>query len=406
MGATPFRAQGDPGPNRDSLRSIRAGAVGTALPLRNGNLLLRLDRSRRCASWSRSTATTDEGAARDTRGRAVRDDDNDRVGSGTLWHHHRVGQPAQDGRVSLRVGRADQRADGLDRVEGVAAIAPARARGPRRRRARCGWRESPMRSWADVRISARCANVSRTSATLDPRDRMRCCRLLQPTADDAGAVRHVSARLTERDPSSTCRASGWRSGPSSRASRARSPATSWRNRRASGPRHSSGGSAMRWTASRMQDVEDRDRDAARSAVRNAVRNARHAGRVTMSATGNRAAGGPAAKPYTLRSLRADAIWTALPGSTALTPQYRRATPLAVGSTSCAGDRHVGPNTTLRPTAVFLEPSRTRSRTQLTLTQTSAIRTVGAEIDQLVRRRTWRCAARVAASSERARPGGP
>jgi len=101
--------------------------------------------------------------------------------------------------------------------------------------------------------------------------------------------------------------------------RADSPATSWRNRRASGPRHSSGGSAMRWTASRMQDAEDRDRDAARSAARNAVRNARHAGRVTMSATGNRAAGGRAAKPYTLRSLRADAIRTALPASTALTP---------------------------------------------------------------------------------------
>ena len=33
-----------------------------------------------------------------------------------------------------------------------------------------------------------------TSATPDPRDRMRCCTLLQPTADDAGAVRHVSAR--------------------------------------------------------------------------------------------------------------------------------------------------------------------------------------------------------------------
>ena len=32
----------------------------------------------------------------------------------------------------------------------------------------------------------------------------------------------------------------------------------------------------------------------------------------MSATGNRAAGGRVAKPYTLRSLRADAIWTALP----------------------------------------------------------------------------------------------
>ena len=111
---------------------------------------------------------------------------------------------------------------------------------------------------------------------------------------------------------------------------------------------------MRWTASRMQDAEDRDRDAARSAVRNAVRNARHAGRVTMSATGNRAAGGRAAKPYTLRSLRADAIWAALPRSTALTPQYRRATPLAVGSTSCAGDMSDS-NTTPRPKAVFLEP---------------------------------------------------
>jgi hypothetical protein len=46
MGATPFRAQGDPGPNRDSLRSIRAGAVWTALPLSDGNPLLRLGRSR------------------------------------------------------------------------------------------------------------------------------------------------------------------------------------------------------------------------------------------------------------------------------------------------------------------------------------------------------------------------
>jgi hypothetical protein len=56
-------------------------------------------------------------------GRAVRGDDDDRVGSGTLWHQHRVGQPAQDGRVSLRVGRADQRADGFDLVERVTAIA-------------------------------------------------------------------------------------------------------------------------------------------------------------------------------------------------------------------------------------------------------------------------------------------
>ena len=40
MGATPLRARGGTGPNRDSLRSIRAGAVWTALPLRDRHLLL------------------------------------------------------------------------------------------------------------------------------------------------------------------------------------------------------------------------------------------------------------------------------------------------------------------------------------------------------------------------------
>lgn len=40
MGATPNRAQDGPGPNRDSLRSLRAGAVWTALPLRDQSLLL------------------------------------------------------------------------------------------------------------------------------------------------------------------------------------------------------------------------------------------------------------------------------------------------------------------------------------------------------------------------------
>ena len=40
MGATHFRAQGGPGPNRDSLRSLRAGAVWTALPQRDQSLLL------------------------------------------------------------------------------------------------------------------------------------------------------------------------------------------------------------------------------------------------------------------------------------------------------------------------------------------------------------------------------
>ena len=128
MGATPFRAEGDPGPNRDSaaLRTRGGRVDGPSAPRRNP--LLRLGRSRCCASWPRSTATTRhwDGRGRGSRhngGRAVRGDDDDRVGSGTLWHHHRVGQPAHDGRVSLRVGRADQRADGFDRVERVAAIA-------------------------------------------------------------------------------------------------------------------------------------------------------------------------------------------------------------------------------------------------------------------------------------------
>lgn len=40
MGATPLRARRGPGPNRDPLRSIRAGAVWTALPLRDQSLLL------------------------------------------------------------------------------------------------------------------------------------------------------------------------------------------------------------------------------------------------------------------------------------------------------------------------------------------------------------------------------
>ena len=40
MSTTPFRAQGGPGPNRDSLRSLRAGAVWTALPQRDQSLLL------------------------------------------------------------------------------------------------------------------------------------------------------------------------------------------------------------------------------------------------------------------------------------------------------------------------------------------------------------------------------
>ena len=40
MGATAFRAHGGPGPNRDSLRSLRAGAVWTALPQRDQSLLM------------------------------------------------------------------------------------------------------------------------------------------------------------------------------------------------------------------------------------------------------------------------------------------------------------------------------------------------------------------------------
>ena len=40
MSTTPFRAHGGPGPNRDSLRSLRAGAVWTALPQRDQSLLL------------------------------------------------------------------------------------------------------------------------------------------------------------------------------------------------------------------------------------------------------------------------------------------------------------------------------------------------------------------------------
>lgn len=40
MSATPFRAQRRPEPNPDSLRSVRAGAVWTALPLRERHLLL------------------------------------------------------------------------------------------------------------------------------------------------------------------------------------------------------------------------------------------------------------------------------------------------------------------------------------------------------------------------------
>ncbi len=40
MSTTPFRAPGGPGPNRDPLRSLRAGAVWTALPQRDQSLLM------------------------------------------------------------------------------------------------------------------------------------------------------------------------------------------------------------------------------------------------------------------------------------------------------------------------------------------------------------------------------
>jgi hypothetical protein len=63
---------------------------------------------------------------------------------------------------------------------------------------------------------------------------------------------------------------------------------------------------------RSQGVEGRDSDAARNAVRNATLNALRARRVTMSATENRAQPGEPRKPDSLRSLRAGAVWSALP----------------------------------------------------------------------------------------------
>ena len=57
-------------------------------------------------------------------GRAVvgRDDD-DPVGGGTRWEDvddDRLGQPARDGGLRVWIGRSDERADGLNRVEGWA----------------------------------------------------------------------------------------------------------------------------------------------------------------------------------------------------------------------------------------------------------------------------------------------
>jgi hypothetical protein len=62
----------------------------------------------------------------------------------------------------------------------------------------------------------------------------------------------------------------------------------------------------------VKGVEGRDSDAARNAHRDATASALRAGRVTMSTTPNRAQAGEARKPDSLRSLRAGAVWGALP----------------------------------------------------------------------------------------------
>jgi hypothetical protein len=69
---------------------------------------------------------------------------------------------------------------------------------------------------------------------------------------------------------------------------------------------------MRATAAQNQGAEGRENDAALNAVRNATPSAVRARRVTMSATPDRVQGGGLPKRDSLRSLRAGAIWSALP----------------------------------------------------------------------------------------------